>query len=688
MKKGLKKKQKKDNLKIKNSFRKLIYKIKNFNYKKAKKDIIFYLKTNILSLSFLIGSIVNGILIRYFTVKNYFNVKPILGDLVILLLIIAFGYLIKPKNQFKYYITWSIILTLVCFINCIYYSNYISFISVSLLKTSSELGGYTDAVTNIIELKDFIFFWQIISLIIVNKKLKLKKYYEKVSEIEVGKVRIFITACLCLFFGLIFVSTLTSTDFSRLSKQWDRRYTVMEFGIYTYQINDLIASTKIKLASSLNSDKAYQEFIDYINNKEEKVNNKYTNLFQGKNVIVIHGESLQGFTMNLKFNDKELTPTLNKLAREGIYFSNFYAEESIGNSSDSEFTSLTSLLPVSNGTVFVNHFDKTYSSMPKLLKEKGYYTFSMHGNVASAWNRNNAYKALGYDKFYAYKDAYDIDEVLGLGLSDKSFFRQSTDIIDEIEKNNGNFYGTVVMLTNHTPFTSLEGTDYNDDYLVDIQDGDNTISYLEGTKMGNYLKCVNYADSAINEFINRLDERGLLDNTIIVLYGDHDSKLKKSEFENLYYSDYIDDVSIDDSKIIDTVDNYSYEINRKVPFIIWSKDLIGSEYNDEITEVMGMIDVMPTLGNMLGVENKFALGHDMFSIDENVVVFPDGSFITNKIYYDSSSGEYRQIDLNSSISLDYLVNYKDYSSKLISLSNNVIVYNFINTYYKNLELNN
>ena len=410
------------------------------------------------------------------------------------------------------------------------------------------------------------------------------------------------------------------------------------------------------------------------------------NIFKDKNVLVIHAESFQGFTMNLRFNGQELTPNMRRLASEGIYFSNFYTEESIGNSSDSEFSLLTSLLPVSSGTVFVNYFDREYQTIAKLLKDNGYYTFSMHGNVASAWNRRNAYKSLGYDKFYAYTDAFEIDEELGLGLSDKSFFRQSSDIIKDIKENNGKFYGTLIMLTNHTPFTSLIDTEYNDDYLVDIKGEEENIPYLEDTKMGNYLKCVNYADSAIGELINELDENGVLDDTVIVIYGDHDSKIKRSEFERLYYSEYIDDILIDSSKKIDFINDFTYEINRKVPFIIWTKDMAGSELNEEITKVMGMIDVMPTLGNMLGVKNQFALGHDIFDIDENVIVFPNGNYITDKVYYNSSSEEYRQLDINSSVGLEYLLDNQEYANKMVSVSNNIITHNLIKRYLKEQNL--
>ena len=133
------------------------------------------------------------------------------------------------------------------------------------------------------------------------------------------------------------------------------------------------------------------------------------------------------------------------------------------------------------------------------------------------------------------------------------------------------------------------------------------------------------------------------------------------------------------------MDNYTYEINRKVPYIIWSKDMAGTEYNEEISKVMGMVDVVPTLGNMLGVYDEFAIGHDIFSVEDNIVVFPSGNFITDKVYYEASTGEYLQLRENTSVSIDSLISDQEYASKVLSLSNNIIVYDLINKYYNSLE---
>ena len=94
---------------------------------------------------------------------------------------------------------------------------------------------------------------------------------------------------------------------------------------------------------------------------------------------------------------------------------------------------------------------------------------------------------------------------------------------------------------------------------------------------------------------------------------------------------------------------------------------------------MGMIDVQPTIGNMFGFKNKYALGNDMFSLGdkENVVVFPDGNWLTNKMYYSQSKGEGKLLDSNETVSLDYIEKYNEYSEQIISISNSIIAYDMI-----------
>lgn len=656
-----------------------------YYFEKVKLKAQEYMKTNILFSTFVITSVMNASLLRFLTVKNYLDIRPVLADLAVVLLIGALGYFFKPKNQFKYYFSWTVFLTLVCIINSVYYTNFLSFVSASLLATSLQLRTVGDAVVeNVMELKDFSYLWQVIVMILAHVALKRKNYYKKVTETEKGKIRALNTLVVGLITLGFFISTLNSVDISRLGKQWNREFIVMRFGLLTYQANDLVASIRPQISPLFGYDEKARAFREYYANKDNiQIDNKYTNVFKGKNVIVIHAESIQNFLLDTSFNGEDVTPNLKKLANEGLYFSNFYAQDSVGTSSDSEFTFNTSLMPTTSGTVFVNYWDREYVTIPKLLKEQGYYTFSMHGNNGSMWNRNVVHPKLGYDYFFNYSKDFKIDEKLGLGLTDKSFFSQAIPKIQDISEKNSNFYGVLIMLTNHTPFND-KGKPYSDfevDYKYETTNEETgeteivSVPYMEGTKLGNYFKSAHYADEALGEFIEGMDEAGLLENTVLVIYGDHDAKLKKSEFNRLYNYDPMTDSFLDsEDPNYKKVDYYQYELNRKVPFIIWTKD---GKYQEEVTEVMGMYDILPTLGNMFGFKSDYALGHDIFSVEENIVVFPDGNWLTNKMYYNAQKGEGLSLEADEPVSVDYINHYNEYAENIISISDSIIVYDLI-----------
>lgn len=628
--------------------------------KSAPSHIKEYVCNNVLFLTFVLSSLINSFLLRAFTVKfSYNQIKPLLADIAMVLFIGLFAYCFKPKRRFVYYMIWTCVFALLSAGNSIYYTNYKSFISVSLISTASQLGGVIDAVTeNIMEPKDLIFLWSIIAMIAEYVFIRKKKpdYFTKLQEKKLGKKYALGTLAVSVSVAGIFATTLTGTDVSRLAKQWNREYVLGTFGLYTYQISDTVSCIHAKLNMMLGFDESEQAFKDFYDEKEEvektDKDNDYSDIFKGKNVLTIHAESIQQFALDTYINGEELTPNLNKLAREGLYFSNFYAQESVGTSSDSEFTFSTSLMPASSGTVAINYWDRDYTSIQSMLRDMGYYTFSMHGNNGSYWNRMNLHNSLGYDKFYNYSTDFNIDETIGLGLSDKSFFNQAVPKIKEIAEQNDNYYGTLIMLTNHTPFTDIERvSDFEVDFKYKRYNEETGLyeevsaPFLEGTKLGSYFKSVHYADEAIGQLMADLDEQGLLDNTVIVIYGDHDAKIKEEEYEYYYnYNPFTEETLTEDDEGYIPVDDFYYNLNRNVPFIIWSKD--GGYEPTEITQVMGMYDVQPTLGNMLGFENKYALGHDIFSIgedEENIVIFPNGNFLTDTIYYDSQKDKYFDI---------------------------------------------
>lgn len=648
-----------------------------------------YIENNTLFLAYVIVCLLNATILRVFcinTIDNYLSIKAIMGDLAVVTIVGAFGYLCKPKNRFTYYFCFTIFFSAICMINSIYYTFYTSFASISMLSLTQYVGTVGDAVVeNVLQLKDLIYIIGPLVLIYIHMKLKKKNYYKRVEVKSERKKRMTQTLTTGIGILILFLVTMTSLDVSRFVKQWNKEYIVMRFGIYIYQSSDLISSIQPKLNSMFGYDKAKKNFNDYFADKGEMQTNEYTNIFKDKNVLVIHAESMQQNLIDLEFNGAEVTPTLNKLAEEGMYFSNYYSQVSVGTSSDAELTFSTSLMPTKSGTAFVSYPNREYNSIQKLLKEQGYYTFSMHANNADFWNRRTMYKSLGYDYFYSKKD-YEVtaENTIGLGLSDVEFFTQSIPKLQKIDEENENWYGVMIMLTNHTPFSD---TDKYGEFPVDIKETitneDGTMEevsypYMEGTKLGNYFKSAHYADGALGNFITQLDEAGLLEDTVLVIYGDHDARLSKKDYNRLYNYDKENDKILDeDDPNYKEYGSYQYELGRKVPFIIWTKDMENTKYNQEVTEVMGMYDALPTLGNMLGIYNEYQLGNDIFNvIGKNIVCFPNGNWVTNKAYYNSQKVEY--LSLNGEAISEEEINYNtEYTNKLLDVSNDIIVFNLL-----------
>lgn len=650
-----------------------------------------YIKNNTIFFTFIVSSVFNAILLRAFTVhtiENTLAIGPMVADFVIAMLFGSLCYLMKPKSRFWYLLVLNIIFTAICVINAMYYTFYNSFTSVSLLATSRFLVDVGSALTkNVMHLTDWIYVWAPIALCLVYYRLKKtgKFYTEEGKKDERNKTKYKHAMAVCFGALLVFACTLTPVKIGRFASLWNREYVVMNFGIYAYHLNDLFKSVEPKITTMFGYDSAMRSFKEYYKDRPTTQNytNQYTGIFEGKNVIVIHAESMQAFTMETSFNGQEVTPNLNRIANESIFFHNFYAQVSVGTSSDSEFTFNTSLMPTSNGTAFVSYFDREYESIPKLLKQKGYYTFSMHGNKGNYWNRDVMHASLGYDHFYS-KEEYEIDDWIGLGLSDKSFFRQSVEKIKTINAQGKPYYGTLLMLTNHTPF---DQTDLYGEFDVDIkatvtdQEGrqtDVTYPYMEGTKLGDYFKSVHYADEALGEFFDALEEEGLLDNTVLVIYGDHDARLPIEDYQRLYNYDIKTGGLLDPSdENYVNFDEYQYELNRRVPFLIWSKETKSSLHRT-VDTVMGMYDVMPTLGNMLGFYNKYQLGHDIFqTLDDNIVIFPNtNNWVSNKIYYNASHNEYLPLK-ETVISSDYIEHGNEYATNLLNASNSLIVFDLI-----------
>lgn len=659
-------------------------------FNKLKRKTIEYIITNRLFISYFAMSLIAMIIVRRTTVGGS-TLYPLITDLGIILVLGAIGYFIKPKNQFKYFFSLICIFCLMAIINSIYYVFYTSFASFGELASISQAQTVKGSIMEKLRISYLIYIIFPVMFYLVHKKLSASSYYTFIEKIEKGKIMCFSTFIVGILLIAFSFAKATRTDYSRLAKQWNRNYIVERFGLILYQGNDLFQTLRPKFSSLFGYEDAKKLFDDYFNSESSthyKGNNKYTGILEGKNIIFVHMESIQDFVLDLSFNGVDVAPNIKRLANEGMFFSNFYPQVSTGTSSDTEFTLLSSLMPASSGIVFVSYYNRNYVTIPKLLANEGYYTFSMHGNYVSMWNRAKAHPSLGYQGLY-FEESFDYtdEDVINLGINDKLFFKEAIPILENIENEQSNYMGTIITLSNHSPFIFLDKYGELDftDYVtkVDERSGISTTletNYLSGSAVGNYLTSVHYADAALGEFLDYINESEAFDNTVFVFYGDHDAKLTRKELNYLYnYNKEDGTVYTEEDENYVHYDSFAHDLNKKTPLIIWTKDKsLKYTFTGEVDYYMGMLDLAPTILNMYGLSNPYALGHDIFNIrDNNIVSFPNGNFVTNMLYYNNSIGEYKIINENTIIDENYIADKKKYVEDLLDVSNAIIVYDLL-----------
>ncbi len=336
---------------------------------------------------------------------------------------------------------------------------------------------------------------------------------------------------------------------------------------------------------------------------------KYQGVGKDRNLIVIQMEALQQFVIGAEYNGQELTPNINRLIEgNSLYFDHYFSNVGKGNTADAEFSSMNSLYPLIDGESYRLYQDNTYEGLPWLLREIGYTSFAVHGYKGEFWNREKAYPNQGFQNFYSFEDLNQ-EELIGMGISDKSMFRQ---LIPILQSQTGPYFAFTITLSNHHPFM------IDEQYLtLKLKEED------QGTKFGDYLRTVHYTDEAIGQFIDDLKAAGLYDNTVIALYGDHHGlncgMEEVSEQMNAFLGK-----------------EYDYDEMMNIPLII---NIPGSNVQATIHTTGGQVDFMPTIANIMGLklEETFTVGQDLANAKEGFVAFTayigEGSFATDDIFF-------------------------------------------------------
>ncbi len=227
---------------------------------------------------------------------------------------------------------------------------------------------------------------------------------------------------------------------------------------------------------------------------------------RGRNVIIVQLEAFQAFVRDLDVQGGTVTPVLDRLAREGLAPERCVDITRVGRTSDAEFAVLASLLPHSRSPVSMSHVGNRWVTLPKQLAAAGYDTVSLHAFKRPFWNRAVAHPSYGIDEML-FQDAFEPGRNLAWGLADEGFFEQLPALLAARPEP---FFAFAISLSSHHPFR-----------IVPSELADWPTGMPDDSMASSYLRLVHYTDAAVQRLLDGLRDRGLLERSLLVFYGDH-----------------------------------------------------------------------------------------------------------------------------------------------------------------------
>lgn len=595
------------------------------------------IKLNIIEILYFAFFIISGVYkcvylqfqnrINFYPFFSKINMYMTVSTVSFVLIVIAFMLIFYTRNKIMF-LLFNVLLSALLFADALYLRYYNTIITVPVIYNAQYLGPVKESVLSLIRKSDILYFFDIPFFILFSVLFR-----KKFKEIKLPLLKRCIAAALLILVSFTgFKVAYSHNDTS----EYDNNYIVKNLGIGYFHYYDIRRYIKQNWNrdKNLSSDEKNEitAFFEEKNKKAEKYSKKYSGIAKGKNLIVIQMEALQGFLIGREINGKEITPNLNKLIGESLYFNNIYVQVAGGNTSDAELMTNTSLYPAKEGAAYFRFATNEYNTLSKELKKEGYNSYALHAYGPAFWNRTEMYKAIGIDQFISSND-FVHDEYIGWGgwaLSDDSFYRQSMDKID-VQKP---FYAFYVTLSGHHPYT----------YFEDKQTFD--VGKYDKTYLGNYIKAQNYADAAVGRFMERLKDMGLYENSLIVIYGDHAGLPKAQSKELLEYLGKTDD-NVDWIKL------------QKIPLIIHCPGIEA----ETIEKTGGQVDIFPMIANMMGIKNDYAMGKDIINCEKGYAVLRNGSVLTDDYYYSSEDDTVYALKngsvLDKAVYLDEIEKYRN-----------------------------
>ena len=395
------------------------------------------------------------------------------------------------------------------------------------------------------------------------------------------------------------------------------------------------------------SNKDIEKINEYMRNNSGTYQNEYTGMFKNYNLIYIVAESFSEIGVS-----EELTPTLYKLTHTGFVFDNFYTPNTLS-TIGGEFQALTGLYPDSailgNWRTGNNYFPY---GLGKIYKELGYKTYAYHNNWYGFQDRHKYLKSQGFTNYIGCYNG--MEKRINCKVWPQSDLEMMKKTVDDYINNDEPFLAYYMTVSGHFSYNFSDNSmaSKNRKYVKDLKVPDSAKAYV-ATQIE--------LDKAMEHLLNKLEEAGKLDNTIIVLMADHYPY-------NL------------DMKAINALSSYErdkvIEVNHNA-LILWNSNL----ETKHISKPCMSSDVLPTIYNLFGIfyDSRLFTGSDIFSTSTGLAVFSNRSWVSDKGKYFTSGSKFIPNE-NMEIEENYVTNINNTIKNRLSVAKMIIK----NDYYKYL----
>lgn len=513
----------------------------------------------------------------------------------------------KNSNRIRYVITWNIVFTVFICMDLIYNRSFFTMPSMADLHIFKNFSGFEGGeVASLLCVYDIILFLDLIALWIFVWKFRAREIDAEVRKKALFRSAIIsILTCLAVIAAIPIQAKVFNIN-THVIEAEDANKQSIYFSSFGYHLKDIYELIVEAFDDDVDSDE--QKQIDtYFTWKNENVpDNQYAAMFEGKNVLFLQIESLETFVINQEIDGQEITPNINKLTQSGFLFNNIYEQVQGGNSSDADLMYTTSRLPAMKGSTFFRYSDVKLTSLPAMLIERGYDTLYTQAVNGSFWNYQEAWdNMIGVTNFIGAENLDMTGDKIGFTINDKDYLEQVFPHLEELEQP---YYAHIVCNSSHMPFQ------IKDEAIKELELSEE----FDASYLGGYLQLCRYVDTQIGILLEKMEAAGLLENTVIVVTGDHTGIHKYYEYSlEEWYDEY------------PWVQANGY---YTVPFIA-SCDSVGEKIESDV--LAGQIDVMPTLAYLMGIPDdeymNDAMGRNLLKTNRSYAIFRDGTIYSENL---------------------------------------------------------